>query len=83
LWLTLSILVLCQAESKKVQFGRKANLGEFPYTVSLVVRNVVSYCGGTLIAPRWVLTAGHCVVKKLFFKTKYSKENQNQPSHTF
>jgi len=43
-----------------------ATVGQFPYQVGIVFSNLVPYavrgykCGGTLIAPDWVLTAGHC-----------------------
>ena len=37
--------------------GQVSNVDEFPYYVNLTT---VSGCGGTLIAPRIVLTAGHC-----------------------
>ncbi|MFT5820338.1 MAG: secreted trypsin-like serine protease [Crocinitomix sp.] len=34
--------------------------GDFPWVVSLAMSNGDPGCGASLIAPRWVLTAGHC-----------------------
>lgn len=46
--------------------GREAQPGAYPWQVALVVSGASSaydgqFCGGSLIAPNWVLTAAHCV----------------------
>lgn len=47
--------------------GTLADPGEYPYQVALLRRGVADrwaaqFCGGSLISPDTVLTAGHCVV---------------------
>lgn len=49
--------------------GQEAKEGQFPYQVSiqycLHFFNIWScdhMCGGTIISPNWILTAGHCYV---------------------
>uniref|UniRef100_A0A8C4YN18 Peptidase S1 domain-containing protein n=1 Tax=Gopherus evgoodei TaxID=1825980 RepID=A0A8C4YN18_9SAUR len=41
--------------------GRNCLFGSRPYQVALL-RNGRIYCGGSLIAPKWVLTAAHCTI---------------------
>ena len=44
----------------KIVGGVEATPGEYPSAVALYRGSSFS-CGGTLVAPTWVLTAGHCV----------------------
>ncbi|XP_050100682.1 melanization protease 1-like [Anopheles aquasalis] len=51
--------------AKKVANGEYAVHGEFPWMVALVYGNQGVQCGGTLIHPSYILTAGHCVTPAL------------------
>ena len=47
--------------------GNPADDGEYPWQVALVDSTYINpfdgqFCGGSIIAPGWVLTAAHCVV---------------------
>ena len=40
--------------------GTNTAFGEFPFQ-ALIIFKGMEKCGGALIAPQWVITAGHCV----------------------
>ncbi|MEZ4681550.1 MAG: serine protease [Caldilineaceae bacterium] len=40
--------------------GQAADPGEYPWQAMLLDSSGYFYCGGTLIQPEWILTAGHC-----------------------
>lgn len=50
------------AESPDIVGGTNAGVGEFPWQAALMVDGRFN-CGGSLILPRWVLTAAHCVTE--------------------
>ena len=42
--------------------GTKASAGDWPWQ-AMLMRGSFGFCGGTLVAPQWVVTASHCVDK--------------------
>ncbi|XP_014674731.1 PREDICTED: serine protease 30-like [Priapulus caudatus] len=50
----------------RIYGGRQSVAGRWPWQVALLNRWKEHYCGGVLIAPSYVLTAAHCVKKRMF-----------------
>ncbi|XP_026328499.1 vitamin K-dependent protein C [Hyposmocoma kahamanoa] len=48
--------------------GRPAPPGKWPWQVAVLNQYKEAFCGGTLISLRWVVTAAHCVRRKLFVR---------------
>ncbi|KAM3452275.1 hypothetical protein MY5147_008448 [Beauveria neobassiana] len=53
---------------KRIVGGEDANIGDFPFLVSIRNQDGIQFCGGSLLDSTTVLTAGHCVKGSSYVK---------------
>ncbi|KAG9509990.1 Plasma kallikrein, partial [Fragariocoptes setiger] len=52
----------------KIVGGREASSGAWPWQVAILDYKHDPICGGTLLTPEFILTAAHCVKKKMYVR---------------
>jgi secreted trypsin-like serine protease len=67
----------------KIVGGAESNIKLWPSTIALY-RNSKFICGGTLISPSWIITAGHCLYKyekkDKFFRMRIGMQRKDSQS---
>lgn len=58
-------------KTSRIVGGQDTEEGEFPWQISLHVKNYGHVCGASLISPKWLVTAAHCVQDD--GRTRYSQ----------
>merc|ERR1712228_834889 len=50
-------------KTSRIVGGTETEINEYPWIASIADSQESQFCGGTLIASQWVLTAAHCMFK--------------------
>ncbi|GAB6023778.1 hypothetical protein CHUAL_008530 [Chamberlinius hualienensis] len=64
--------------------GHPVIQGKWPWQVAVLNRFRETFCGGSLIAPQWVLTAAHCLRNRLYVRVgEHDLSEQEGPEQEY